>query len=391
MKKIKLFLILLAFIGLSVNGAFAQTYYDGRLTFMAEIPDNPQYRSEEAVEFNGWWDGEVGGTECTVTFPDHALQCSGNRGFLSGRITKHVNEYSLGVCKNGQLVAYLVAPGTQEYMVNLYFDYGLPIFKVFIHMPIIGDLDAVSALQLGTLLKDFGPYGYHYTDAASVTHYTGYDIAADDYTLKFRIITVDDELFESIHYPITYAYENDYAGMWASPNTDATLATLIISEGELTPEFNSETENYTVDVAYSIEEITITATATDENATVSGDTGTFPLETGDNEFTITVTAEDGTTSKTYTVTVNRAEDVGIAWTNGNSPLRVYPNPTTGQLTINNGELRIEDVAIYDMLGRNVHTSSVTCHSSLVTLDISHLPSGIYFLRVGNETVKVVKQ
>jgi hypothetical protein len=26
-----------------------------------------------------------------------------------------------------------------------------------------------------------------------------------------------------------------------------------------------------------------------------------------------------------------------------------------------------------------------------TLDISHLPSGVYFLRLGTETVKVVKQ
>jgi hypothetical protein len=90
------------------------------------------------------------------------------------------------------------------------------------------------------------------------------------------------------------------------PNTDATLSDLSVSAGTLDPVFDSGTEEYTVSVPYATSSITLTAETTDENATVDGD-GEQDLDVGENPFEITVTAEDGTTEKTYTVTVTRAE------------------------------------------------------------------------------------
>ncbi|MDR0205813.1 MAG: endonuclease [Bacteroidales bacterium] len=74
---------------------------------------------------------------------------------------------------------------------------------------------------------------------------------------------------------------------------------------------------------------------------------------------------------------------------------IAPNPTTGQLRITNYELRITDVEIYDIFGKKVGTNLRVCHNAdEILLDISHLPAGIYFLRIQTEkeiiTKKVVK-
>jgi hypothetical protein len=96
----------------------------------------------------------------------------------------------------------------------------------------------------------------------------------------------------------------------------------------------------------------------------------------------------------------------------NYELRVYPNPTSNQLRIENYELRMGNIEIYDIVGRNLTSSlrgtqyrsnpennnehagllhSVRNDVSEVRLDISHLSSGIYFLKIDGKTFKVVKQ
>ncbi|WP_102378339.1 cadherin-like beta sandwich domain-containing protein [Raoultibacter timonensis] len=86
---------------------------------------------------------------------------------------------------------------------------------------------------------------------------------------------------------------------------DATLQSLNVSAGTLDPVFSFTTTSYTVDVDNTQDSIDITGTANHASATVSG-TGTKSLSVGANNFTITVTAEDGVTTKDYTITVTRA-------------------------------------------------------------------------------------
>jgi hypothetical protein len=89
------------------------------------------------------------------------------------------------------------------------------------------------------------------------------------------------------------------------PNTDATLSNLSVSSGALSPAFASATTSYDVSVPNATSSITLTATTTDANATVTGD-GVKSLKVGANKFKITVTAEDTSVTKDYTVTVTRA-------------------------------------------------------------------------------------
>jgi hypothetical protein len=95
------------------------------------------------------------------------------------------------------------------------------------------------------------------------------------------------------------------AGLTCLSN-DANLADLSVSPGVLSPAFNTNTTGYSVSVANSVTGITITATARNQAAKVDGASTKDNLAVGANSFPITVTAEDGSITKTYTVTVNRA-------------------------------------------------------------------------------------
>lgn len=97
-------------------------------------------------------------------------------------------------------------------------------------------------------------------------------------------------------------------------STDATLSALSVTGADITPAFYAETLSYTASVANSVASVTITATANDGKAVVTGDVGEKALSVGENTFTVTVTAEDGTTVKNYTITITRA----AASTSGNT-------------------------------------------------------------------------
>ena len=175
-----------------------------------------------------------------------------------------------------------------------------------------------------------------------------------------------------------------------SANTDASLVNLSVSEGSLSPVFHSDTLDYTVDVPHSISSITLTATANDTNASVSGD-GVKMLNVGTNSFTITVTAKDGITTQNYTVTVNRASDVGIEQLRiTNYALQVYPNPATNQLTIDNGQLTMDNIEIYSVMGQKLQSTIVNLQSK-IAIDVSNLASGMYYLKINNQITKFVKE
>ena len=97
-------------------------------------------------------------------------------------------------------------------------------------------------------------------------------------------------------------------------STDATLSGLALSGADLEPAFNPGTETYTAEVANDVTETTVTPMTNHDGATyvvkldgVADADGAVDLAVGGNAVTIEVTAEDGETAKTYTVTVTRAD------------------------------------------------------------------------------------
>ena len=95
-------------------------------------------------------------------------------------------------------------------------------------------------------------------------------------------------------------------------STDARLNRLLLSGIDF-GSFISTIESYTANVANSVSRTTVTPTVMDSGASyviklggVEDADGTVSLAVGDNVITIEVTAEDGQTTRTYTVTVTRA-------------------------------------------------------------------------------------
>lgn len=97
-----------------------------------------------------------------------------------------------------------------------------------------------------------------------------------------------------------------------APYSDATLSGLVFGSMELTPSFNRGVFEYTSTTTAATN--TITATPTDSNASAVIENGTTTVTSGNaatwvegaNTVTVTVTAEDGKTTATYTVVVTKS-------------------------------------------------------------------------------------
>ena len=113
------------------------------------------------------------------------------------------------------------------------------------------------------------------------------------------------------------------------------------------------------------------------------------------------------------------KEVGIKQLRGTSyKLQVYPNPTKGQLIIDCGDSKgacplVKAVEIYNVVGQCVFTTPnptrVTTPNPSeggesptsaqfpsfggagVVIDVSHLPAGMYFLKINNKVVKFLKE
>ena len=101
----------------------------------------------------------------------------------------------------------------------------------------------------------------------------------------------------------------------ARPSSDDALADLTVTPGSSDPAFSSDTLSYRVTVASDVERVTISATKSDPNAVLSAvgsiiaaagtRTGqlSVPLERRRTEVDLTVTAQDGVTTRSYTISI----------------------------------------------------------------------------------------
>ena len=85
----------------------------------------------------------------------------------------------------------------------------------------------------------------------------------------------------------------------ASYSKNNNLASLSVEGATLSPEFNQNTTEYTVELEPDVTSINVSAKAADSKASISG-TGEIKVTDGDNNIEIKVTAENGET-RTYTI------------------------------------------------------------------------------------------
>jgi len=106
-----------------------------------------------------------------------------------------------------------------------------------------------------------------------------------------------------------------------APSDNADLASVVLSDGVVAPAFAPATTAYTATVAHLVTSVTLTPTTSEPNATItvngtpviSGtESGPVSLPVGQTGITVTVTAQDGVTTKDYLVTVVRSGDATLS-------------------------------------------------------------------------------
>jgi hypothetical protein len=91
--------------------------------------------------------------------------------------------------------------------------------------------------------------------------------------------------------------------------------------------------------------------------------------------------------------VTAVEDIST----GSMSVQVYPNPTSKELRVENGEWRVEGIEIFNLLGKSV--GAYPCGrpnaDGTMTINVESLPAGMYFVRIttdkGIVTKKVIKK
>jgi len=114
-------------------------------------------------------------------------------------------------------------------------------------------------------------------------------------------------------------------------------------------------------------------------------TGT-PTAGGKFEFIAEATNSIGKDTKELFIFI---DGVGVS-ENDMSGIKVYPNPTTGELSVVSEQLSVESIEIFDIYGRMLH-SFVSLMSPKATVDISHLPAGVYFVKICTEAGEVIRK
>ena len=165
-------------------------------------------------------------------------------------------------------------------------------------------------------------------------------------------------------------------------SSDATLKSLTVT-GAYIGIFSPSTTTYSANVDNSVNSVSIAAEANDSNARVTGDLGNQTLYVSTNKFIITVTAENGVTTKKYTINITRGKDT--------TPTDLSSINTLSYLSVSNTK-------IASSFSSNKVSYSATVANSVSSVTISATPTdkkaavsgkGTYQLKVGTNTFNVI--
>lgn len=75
----------------------------------------------------------------------------------------------------------------------------------------------------------------------------------------------------------------------------------------------------------------------------------------------------------------------------NGDLSIYPNPTSGKLKITGKQHQLQNLQLFNSLGQQISMNILANETHNITIDISNLDSGVYFLRTEEKSYKLVKE
>jgi hypothetical protein len=175
---------------------------------------------------------------------------------------------------------------------------------------------------------------------------------------------------------VVTAESNAFTVSSTVPSTNAYLQSLQVSRGTL--DFNRTTSDYTVSVGNSVSILTVTAVPEESHAsvtinTVAGSSKDIPLNEGDNPVTVEVTAQDGTTKRTYDLVIKRA---AAQTANSTTPITVSSDPVTITVPagVTNAKVAVTTVPVGSSLEATLPLVEVQAATSLGNVSVT-IPAG----------------
>ncbi|MBR4373998.1 MAG: choice-of-anchor D domain-containing protein [Treponema sp.] len=175
-------------------------------------------------------------------------------------------------------------------------------------------------------------------------------------------------------------------------NNDATLADINFSKGNLSPEFSSDVFSYTLSVDSSVKQLIAEMTVSDSNATsvyvndnkLSDDFQSEISIENITEISVTVTAENGTTQKTYRIILDKIADYEstelaqfqISWGSENSFNALttsgicYLKPTQESVSVTAKPVNANASVFINGISTNAETSNMRIQDGMLDISVN---------------------
>lgn len=307
-------------LGISA-GSLSPAFVSGTVAYTASVPNTVTSVTLTPVSTNGAATIHVNGVSVTSGSASAALALSVGTNSLSVLVSAedgtHAITYTVSVTRAAALsnvatlsaltisagaLAPSFAPDTIGYGVSV--------------------ANAVSSVTLTpTSTSSNATIKINGVSASSATASASLPLSVGNNTLSV-VVTAQDAV-------TTRTYTVIVARAAVSLSSDASLSSLSLSSGTLSPAFSSGTGSYTATVANNVPSVTLTPIASSSGASIKVNSATVAsgsasgaqtLNVGSNTLTILVTAQDGATTKSYSVAVTRS---------GTGTCAVIPEETAG--------------------------------------------------------------
>ncbi|HAN38696.1 MAG TPA: hypothetical protein DCQ29_07310, partial [Chitinophagaceae bacterium] len=180
---------------------------------------------------------------------------------------------------------------------------------------------------------------------------------------------------QSVYYPLILS-------------TNANLSALSLSTGTLSPTFASGTTSYTANVSNAATTVTVTPTREHSGATIqvrvnsgtyttvtSGNaSGNLTLNMGNNTIDVLVTAQDGSTTRTYTITVTR--EIAPPTITSFSPLAAKPGDAVTITGTNFNTTLASNIVFFGATKATVTAATETSITATVPTGATYAPISV---------------
>src|SRR5574344_154036 len=177
------------------------------------------------------------------------------------------------------------------------------------------------------------------------------------------------------------------AGTYLYQDSTANHLHFLLLTIENTPNVNIAADRTTIAAG---ESVLLTASGADHYLWATGEQVPQIRVYPTDSTTYTVTGYNGKCSNTASIKILVNGNIGILSAETNQHMNLYPNPTTGKVTVSNiATTSTNTLQLLDLYGRTLKNWTVT--GAKQTLDITPLPKGVYILRCSTQTANSIKQ